>query len=211
MERKTTIFVILVLVIGIAVGYILGTRPGTPTIPDSSTVIENIIKNPIEIITCIVVLIGVILGWRELRSLAFARYSELLRQLHLIWNSQNIVESRKALQKASRTGKSLAQVIEKNPDKRFVIIRALNFLEHVGVLVNKKLLSLDLTMAVLTTPIVRSYELSKDYVKYVREKYKQPTAYENFEKLVEKVIEEAKKRKMTLYKSWEELERLTKN
>jgi len=126
----------------------------------------------------------------QLHSMEKTREAQLLADLSRRWDEELLTESRQAVGKyknGSELSQSLEELRNRSDEQYYVILRLPDFFEDLGLLVNKKCLSLQLAKDMFGTAVKYHYNLYKDTIENMRKIYKDQTIYKFFEDLAEEI------------------------
>ena len=141
-----------------------------------------------DILTCIVLVVGVVAALRELSHMRKSRHSELLMDLYQMWDDEPLTEARRLI-KAIKTKQALKEKLEEwdrgEQKEFFIALRVCNYFEHIGHLVVKNYLKGKDAKDLMGPSIIKYYEIFEDYIKEHRKEDNH--IYGNFQRLKEEI------------------------
>ena len=144
------------------------------------------------IIATFVVVIGFYLTYIQLNQMKKDRHSELSMNLWSIWNSNVLIESRKCLSEIEIGKESLCEKIKEydksDSEKYLTLLMVCNYYEHMGWLISKEYIDMDLVIDNFRYPIIHYYEYYEEYI-LDRRKDGTPDLFIYFEKLKDRASE----------------------
>jgi len=133
----------------------------------------------------IIIIITIILTYKQIRDMRETRYSELFLEAYRIWDSKELVESRQLIMEIVTKNQNLCQKIEEyeksDATKYLTIIKVGSFFESLGILV-KRFIKVELVSDFFRSSILNYYKYYEEWIKKKHDEG-ETRLFENFEEL----------------------------